>query len=160
MSIQDYLEILRDKEVALLVRKTEQEKQSRTLYTGVRACFEQIDKDRLPALAAISLIVQERIPEFLLSSVFPSSSASARRAYLCDLQSSLLLKSLVHITNENIVRFFSFHEFTQSVVRDLLDEDQDLRKALIYKMAGILAKYFNKDNHFRKDAFKAFKAQR
>ena len=153
ISIQDYLEMLRDKEAASLVRKTEQEKQSRTLYAAVRACFEQIDKDRFPALAAISLIVHERIPEFLLSSVFPSSSAPARRAYLCDLQSSLLLKSLVHITNENNVRFFSFHKFTQSVVRDLLDEEQDLRKALIYKMAGILAKYFNKDNHFRKDAF-------
>ena len=152
-SIQSYLKMLHDKEAASIVRETEQEKRKlRILYAAVRACLENVSKDQFKALAVMSVIGHDNIPEFLLSSVFSSKSAAARAANLNKLHSSLRLKSLVHVTNENEVRFFSFHRFTQSVVSDLLSEDEDLRRELIYKVAGMLVKYFNKDNRYRKDA--------
>lgn len=151
-SVQFYLEMMRDKEVASVVRKAEKG----TLYEAVRICLEEIDRDRFPAVAIISLIAHESIPEFLLSNVFSSNNALMRRAYLNDLQGSLLLKSLIYVTKENDVQFFSFHKFTQSVVHDLLAEDlpwMPKKKELIDKMAGILVKYFNKDKPYTRNNF-------
>ncbi|XP_028397851.1 uncharacterized protein LOC114521572 [Dendronephthya gigantea] len=144
MTVNKYLKLLSDKKAAEIVHRTELSKNERTLYAGVRATFEQVDEDKLSALATISFISIKMIPEFFLSSQLSSGSYWENVAILNDLHDQL--KSLVLITVKNDLRFFSFHSFTQHVLRDMIDEST--KYDLMYKLAGIFIRYIGKDNRF------------
>lgn len=149
MTVKMYLNMLSDKVAAETVRQTELSGNERTLYASVRATFEQVDKDKFPALATISFISNKMIPEFFLSSQLSSGSHWGNTASLNDLHDQL--KSLVQITARDGARFFSFHSFTQHVLRDMIDEST--KDDLMYKLAGIFVRYISKDNRFSKGDF-------
>jgi hypothetical protein len=169
ISARKYLKTLRDKVAAQKVRKTELRinRDRRILYESVRACLEEVDPDKFRAIAATSLISNTMIPEFFLSNLLSSKNLLANEADLNDLDDEL--KSLVCITEENDIRFFSFHSFTQYVIRDMIDDkkkkddeekkrnvdekEEDLKNNLLYKLAGIFMKYISKDNRFSKGDF-------
>ena len=144
-----YLQMQRDSEAAEKVRQTELNDRDRILYVSVRRCLEDVDSDKFSAIAATTCISHNMIPEFLLSNLLSSSSHLANRADLSDLKNQL--KSLVRITEVNGIRFFSFHSFTQYVIRDMIDEQTKVN--LLYKLAGIFMKYISKDNRFSKGDF-------
>ena len=151
ISARKYLKMLRDKVAAQKVRKTELRinRDRRILYESVRACLEEVDPDKFRAIAATSLISNTMIPEFFLSNLLSSNDLLANEADLNVLHDEL--KSLVRITEENGIRFFSFHSFTQYVIRDIIAES--LKKDLLYKLAEIFMKYISKDNRFSKGDF-------
>jgi hypothetical protein len=149
ISARTYLKMQRDKVAAQKVRQTELSNHDRILYESVRACLEEVDSDKFSAIAATSLISNKMIPEFFLSNLLSSNNHLANVADLNDLHDEL--KSLVRITEENGIRFFSFHSFTQNVIRDIIDES--LKADLLYKLAGIFMKYISKDNRFSKGDF-------
>ncbi|XP_028398640.1 uncharacterized protein LOC114522206 [Dendronephthya gigantea] len=149
MTTRIYLKMLYDSEAAPKVRQNELSTHQRTLYASVRACLEEVDKNRFSALATVSFISNSMIPEFLLSNQLPSSNDLANTADLNDLHDQL--KSLVQITEENGIRFFSFHPFTQYVIKDMIDEQ--VKADLLYKLAEIFVRYINKDNRFSKGNF-------
>ena len=149
MSARTYLKMLRDSEAAPKVRQNELSRHNRTLYASVRACLEEVDMDKFSALfVTISSLSNNMIPEFLLSSQLPEKQL-ANTADLNDLHDQL--KSLVHITEENGIRFFSFHSFTQYVIRDMIDEP--VKADLLYKLTETFVRHINKDNRFSKVNF-------
>ena len=152
-TIRIYLQSQCDSDAAEIVRKGELQDHARILYVCVRTCLEDVDGDKFSAIAATSCISNNMIPEFLLSNLLSSSSQDVNHvkneADLDRLHDQL--KSLVRITEENGIRFFSFHSFTQYVIRDMLDEKK--KASLLYQLAGIFIKYFSKDNRFSKDYF-------
>ena len=138
--------------IARRVRQNELDNHQRILYESVRACIEKIDENDhhlFSAIAAVCLISYNMIPEFLLSNLLPSSNPLENEADLNALYDQL--KSLVRITEENGVRFFSFHSFTQYVVTDMINEV--VKSDLLYKLAGIFMKHISKDNRFSKSDF-------
>jgi hypothetical protein len=151
MSARQYLDMLRDRGAAQKVRQTELRinRDRRILYESVRVCLEEVDRDKFRAIAATSLISNKMIPAFFLSNMLSSENLLANEADLNVLHDEL--KSLVRITEENGIRFFSFHSFTQYVIRDIIAES--LKKDLLYKLAEIFMKYISKDNRFSKGDF-------
>ncbi len=149
MSARTYLKILRDRAAAEKVRQAELSSHDRILYESVRACLEQVDRDKFSVVAATSLVSNNMIPEFLLSNLLSSNNALENIADLNDLHGQL--KSLVHITEENGIRFFSIHPFTQHVIRDMVNES--VQADLLYKLAGIFVRHISKDNRFSKGDF-------
>ena len=151
ISARKYLKMLRDKVAAQKVRKTELRinRDRRILYESVRACLEEVGPDKFRAIAATSLISNTMIPEFFLSNLLSSNDLLANEADLNVLHDEL--KSLVRITEENGIRFFSFHSFTKNVIRDIIDES--VKADLLYKLEGIFVRYINKDNRFSKGDF-------
>ena len=152
-TVRNYLQMQRNSKAAESVRKDELKDHARILYVCVRTCLEDVDGDKFSAIAATSCISNNMIPEFLLSNLLSSSSQDVNHleneAHLDELHDQL--KSLVRITEENGFRFFSFHSFTQYVIRDMLDEQK--KASLLYQLAGIFMKYISKDNRFPKEDF-------
>ncbi|XP_046853870.1 uncharacterized protein LOC124447010 isoform X1 [Xenia sp. Carnegie-2017] len=64
------------------------------------------------------------------------------------------VKSLIKITREGDIRLFSFHSFTQHVIKNMVDEKETLKSEVLYKLSGVFMKYINKDNRFSKDNFR------
>ena len=149
MSALRYLEMQHNRVAAQKVRQTELSNRDRILYASVRACLEEVDSDKFSAIAATSLISNTMIPEFFLSNLLSSNDLLANEADLNVLHDEL--KSLVRITEENGIRFFSFHSFTKNVIRDIIDES--VKADLLYKLEGIFVRYINKDNRFSKGDF-------
>ena len=152
-TVCNYLQMQGNSKAAESVRKDELKDHARILYVCVRTCLEDVDGDKFSAIAATSCISNNMIPEFLLSSMLSSSNQDVNHleneAHLDELHDQL--KSLVRITEENGFRFFSFHSFTQYVIRDMLDEQN--KASLLYQLAGIFMKYISKDNRFSKEDF-------
>ncbi|CAB4019456.1 PREDICTED: uncharacterized protein LOC109462411, partial [Paramuricea clavata] len=144
-----YLEMQHNRLAAQKVRLAELSNRDRILYESVCACLEEVDSDKFRAIAATSLISNKMIPEFFLSNLLSSNDLLANVADLNVLHDEL--KSLVRITEENGIRFFSFHSFTQYVIRDIIAIS--LKNDLLYKLAGIFMKYVSKDNRFSKGDF-------
>ena len=149
MDVGTYLKMLRIREAAKIVREAESEGHKQTLYQSVRLCLEEIDDDKFDAIAATSLVSNNMIPEFLLSNLLPSKDLVVNQAALNNLHGQL--KSLVCITTENGIQFFSFNSFTQHVIRDMIDESK--KAHLLYKLAGIFVRHISKDNRFSKGDF-------
>ena len=147
ITARNYLKRLRDSETA---RKDQGMSSGRpTLYHSIRACLEEVDSDKFPAIATTSLISNNMIPEFLLSNQLSASNPSENAACLDAIHSQL--KSLVQITKENGIRFFSYHSFTRYVIKDMIDES--VKADLLYRLAGIFVRYISKDNRFSKSHF-------
>ena len=127
-TVRNYLQMQRNSKAAESVRKDELKDHARILYVCVRTCLEDVDGDKFSAIATTSCISNNMIPEFLLSNLLSSSSQDVNHleneAHLDELHDQL--KSLVRITEENGFQFFSFHSFTQYVIRDTLDEQKKL----------------------------------
>ena len=155
ITVHKYLEMQCNSEAAKTVRKTELNHHDQTLYVSVRTCLEGADGDKLSDIAALSCISNDAIPEFLLSNLLSSSNPPRdvhhleNEAHLDEMHDQL--RSLVRITEENGFRFFSFHSFTQYVIRDMIDEET--KASLLYQLAGIFMKYISKDNRFSKENF-------
>ena len=153
-TVSDYLKMQRNREAAEEARKTELGENDRILYTSVRTYLKDVDGDIFSAIAAISCISNNMIPEFLLSNLLSSSNPEdvnplRNQARLNELYGQL--KSLVRITEESDVRCFSFHSFTQYVIRDMIDDQT--KASLLKKLAGIFMKHMSKDNRFSKEDF-------
>ena len=152
VSVQWYLRMLRDNMQANKVRQLESSYHDRILYESVHACLKEVESDKFDAIAATSLLSNDMIPDFLLSNLLPAPSNLANLEDLNVLHDQL--KSLVRITEENGIRFFSFHSFTQCVIRDMVRErNPDLIPDLLNKLAGIFVRHISKDNRFSKGDF-------
>lgn len=149
VTARQYLKMQHDSGVAKKVRQTELNDHGRILYESIRTCLEVVESDKFSAIAATSCISNNMIPEFLLSNLLSSDDHLANEADLSNLEDQL--KSLVRITEEKGIRFFSFHSFTQYVIRDMIDEQTKFN--LLYKLAGIFMKYISKDNRFSNGDF-------
>ena len=115
---RDYLKSLGDSEI---VRKYEGDSSGHpALYHSIRACLEEVDTDKFLAIATTSLISNNVVPEFLLTTQISASNPSENAAYLDDVHTQL--KSLAQITNKNGIRFFSCHSFTQYVMKDMVND--------------------------------------
>lgn len=114
------------------------------LYRSIHLCLSQVDPDKFSAIATTTLISNTMIPEFLLINQLSSSNPSENAACLDAVHGQL--KSLVHITKENGIRFFSYHPFTRTVIQNMIDESK--RAELLYKLAGTFMRHIGKDNRF------------
>jgi hypothetical protein len=124
----------------------------------VERCLEKIrpntpDKPATPdetdlfrAVAKTTLIGPNKIPAFLLNSQLPLGDPVVNTTNLDSLCRKL--KSLVQVTEENGVRFYSFHPFTQRVLKDMIDSKQYDKDELLCELAEIFVRYFSKDNRF------------
>ena len=148
INIGKYLEMLRDKVTANKVHLAELDDRDRVLYESVRACLEAVG-DKFDAIAAASLLSNNIIPDFLLSNLLHSSNHLENQADINNLP--IELKSLVCITEENGIRLFSFHSFTQHVIREMTTESK--KAELLYKLAGIFVRHISKDNRFSRNDF-------
>ena len=145
-----YLKLLQNRVTAEKVRHSSESSHYRILYESVRACLEEVDSDKFSVVVAATLLVSNNmIPEFLLSNLLSSNNALENIVDLNDLHGQL--KSLIHITEENGIRFFSIHPFTQHVIRDMVDGS--VQADLLYKLAGIFVRHISKDNRFSKGDF-------
>ena len=97
-----------------------------TLYHSIRLCLLDVrDDDAIDAIATMSFISNNRIPEFLLSNQLSSNEKDyfENEARLDKIRDQL--KSLVDITKEFGIRFYSVHPFTRLVIKDVVDEKGD-----------------------------------
>lgn len=151
-----YLKSLVDSEI---VRKYQGDSSGHpALYHSIRACLEEVDSDKFLAIATTSLISNNMIPEFLLTAQLSASNPSENAACLDAVHSQL--KSLVQITNKNGIRFFSYHSFTQYVIKDMVNDLIKEKKSvqadlqhLPCRLAGTFVRYISKDNRFLKSHF-------
>ena len=120
------------------------------LYKSIPFCLRQVDPDKFSAVATTTLISSTMIPEFLLINQLSSSNPSENAACLDAVHGQL--KSLVYITKENGIRFFSYHPFTRTVIQNMIDESK--RAELLYKLAGTFMRHITKDNRFSKGDFR------
>ena len=120
------------------------------LYRSILFCLSQVDPDKFSAVATTTLISSTMIPEFLLINQLSSSNPSENAACLDAVHGQL--KSLVYITKENGIRFFSYHPFTRTVIQNMIDESK--RAELLYKLAGTFMRHITKDNRFSKGDFR------
>ncbi|XP_046853863.1 uncharacterized protein LOC124447007 isoform X3 [Xenia sp. Carnegie-2017] len=148
ISINEYLGMLKHKVAAKKVRDEEQ-KHKIHLYIAVQTCLEKIEDKFFPVIAAVAFLSNNGIPEFLLSSQLPSSDPRINILGINELCNGV--KSLIKITREGDIRLFSFHSFTQHVIKDMVDEKETIKSEVLYKLSGVFMKYINKDNRFSKD---------
>ncbi|XP_046853864.1 uncharacterized protein LOC124447007 isoform X4 [Xenia sp. Carnegie-2017] len=147
ISINEYLGMLKHK-VSKKVRDEEQ-KHKIHLYIAVQTCLEKVEDKFIPVIAAVAFLSNNGIPEFLLSSQLPSSDPHINILEMNELCNGV--KSLIKITREGDIRLFSFHSFTQQVIKDMVDEKETIKSEVLNKLSGVFMKYINKDNRFSKD---------
>jgi hypothetical protein len=174
----EYLERLRNSSTA---RKHEGASgEHPTLYDSIRLClFDVRDDDAFDAIATMSFISNNKIPEFLLSNQLSSNEEDyfENEARLDKIRDQL--KSLVDITKEFGIRFYTVHPFTRLVIRDVINEKEDggrekkegdgekkhgdgektdekkrsTKRDLLDKLAKTFVRYISKDNRFSKGHF-------
>ncbi|XP_046853861.1 uncharacterized protein LOC124447007 isoform X1 [Xenia sp. Carnegie-2017] len=148
ITINKYLDLLNHKVAANKVRDEEQNHKIH-LYVAVQTCLENVEDEFFPVIAAVAFLSNNNIPEFLLSSQLPSSDPQINLLEMNELCKGV--KSLIKITGEGDIRLFSFHSFTQHVIKDMVDEKETIKSEVLYKLSGVFMKNINKDNRFSND---------
>ncbi|XP_046853872.1 uncharacterized protein LOC124447011 [Xenia sp. Carnegie-2017] len=125
ISINDYLGLLKNK-VAVKKVRDEEQKHKIHLPIAVQTCLEKVEDEFFPVIAAVAFLSNNGIPEFLLSSQLPSSDPHINLQKMSELCNGV--KSLIKITREGDIRLFSFHSFTQQVIKDIVDEKETINR--------------------------------